>query len=89
MKSILVVVGYIAGGIIFVILSLLAVSLASGYGIRGYIYVALMFLYIVPFPLNYYLAVTREKNPFLMLVITIPLSWLVTLALAMHSESRT
>lgn len=43
-------------------------------------------LYLLPFVVNYYLAGTRGKNILVMLLLTIPFSYLVTLALAFLPE---
>ncbi len=43
-------------------------------------------LYLLPFVVNYYLAGTRGKNILLMLLLTIPFSYLVTLILALMPE---
>jgi len=67
--------------VILILLGIVVYGFAEELGINIFVFV---FFFVLPFPLNYYLAVTRKKNVFLMLVLTLALSWLVTLVLAIQ-----
>jgi hypothetical protein len=70
----------LVGGVaICVLLAIVIYGFASNLGMNLFVFI---FLFVVPFPLNYYLAVTRRKNVFFMLVLTLIFSWIVTLILA-------
>lgn len=90
MKRALAWIGYIAGSIMLMLSIMLATESIYNYfefGFKNYFF-AVGLLYIFTFPLNYYLAVTRGKNPFLMMLISIPLSWLVTLTLSVQEKKQ-
>lgn len=65
-----------------IIAALLAVF-AYGVAQRLHINTAVFVIgFMLPFPINYYLAVTRGKSVPLMMLLTFIFSWLVTLILA-------
>lgn len=65
--------------IIAALLAVFAYGMAQALHLNTVVFVV---AYMLPFPLNYYLAVTRSKSVPMMLLLTCIFSWLVTLVLA-------
>lgn len=66
-------------GLMMAVLVLIAFEWADSHGINKLFAAGWM---VLPVPINYYLAVTRGKSKFLMIILTVIFGWIVTLILS-------